>query len=114
MQVPSAMTTMPPEPRPEPAAATLAWSSVSGSMSAAVSTLVEMPPGMTHFRPRPPRTPPQSSRMNFADDAGDVGEGLDVVDDGRPLVEAAYGEARRPVARIALASFERRQQARRL
>ena len=66
MQVPSATTTMPPEPRPDPAAATLAWSSVSGSISAAVSTLVEMPPGTTHFSPRPPSTPPQSSRMNLA------------------------------------------------
>ena len=66
MQVPSAITTMPPEPRPEPAAATLAWSSVSGSISAAVSTLVEMPPGMTHLSLPPPSTPPQSSRMNFA------------------------------------------------
>ena len=66
MQVPSAMTIMPPEPSAEPAAATLAWSSVSGSISAAVSTLVEMPPGMTHLSARPPSTPPQSSWMNFA------------------------------------------------
>src|SRR5664279_3548990 len=49
-----------------------------------------------------------------AHDARDVGERLDVVDDGRPLVEAAHGEARRPVARVALPAFERGQQARRL
>ncbi len=34
---------------------------VSGSISAAVSTLVEMPPGMMHFSFRPPSMPPQSS-----------------------------------------------------
>ena len=61
MHVPSAMTIMPPEPIDEPAAASDWLSSVSGSISSPVSTLVEMPPGMTPLSARPPRTPPQSS-----------------------------------------------------
>ncbi|MCK6430484.1 MAG: hypothetical protein L6Q72_15555 [Burkholderiaceae bacterium] len=47
-----------------------------------------------------------------AHDAGDVGERLDVVDDGRPLVQPAYRQARRPVARIALLAFDRGDQRR--
>src|SRR6478735_4978959 len=37
-------------------------------------------------------------RRAVAHDAGDVGEGLDVVDHGRHLVKAAHRESRRPVA----------------
>ena len=66
MHVPSAMTIMPPEPIDDPAEASEGLSSVSGSISLPVSTLVEMPPGMTPFSVRPPRTPPQSSWMNLA------------------------------------------------
>ena len=39
---------------------------MSDSISAAVSTLVEMPPGTMHFSLPPPRTPPHSSTTNFA------------------------------------------------
>ena len=46
------------------------------------------------------------------DDAGDVGQRLDVVDDGRPLVQAAHGQARRPVARIAALALDRGEQRR--
>ena len=49
-------------------------------------------------------------RGAVADDAGDVGQGLDVVDDGRPLVQAAHRQARRTVARVALPALERCQQ----
>ena len=66
MQVPSAMTIMPPEPIDEPAASSDWLSSVQRLDLGAVSTLVEMPPGMTHLSAGPPRTPPQSSSMNFA------------------------------------------------
>ena len=48
------------------------------------------------------------------DDPGDVGQRLDVVHDGRLLVEPPHGEARRAVARIALLAFQRREQARSL
>ena len=41
-------------------------------------------------------------------------ERLDVVDDGRPLIQAAHGQARRAVARIAALAFDRREQRRRL
>ena len=61
MQVPSAITIMPPEPSCEPAASSDVVVEVSVSISAAVSTLVEIPPGMTHFSSLPPRMPPQSS-----------------------------------------------------
>ena len=47
------------------------------------------------------------------DDADDVGQRLDVVDDGRPLVQAAHGQARRPVARIAALALDRGDQRRR-
>ena len=40
------------------------------------------------------------------DDAGDVGQRLDVVDDRRTLEEALDGEARRTVARIAALAFD--------
>ncbi len=44
------------------------------------------------------------------DDAGDVGERLDVVDDGGHLVEALHGQPRRTVARIAALALERREE----
>jgi len=68
MQVPSAMTTMPPEPSDEPTFARLSLSSVRASSSSPVTTLVEMPPGMIAFTLRPPGTPPQVSWMNFANE----------------------------------------------
>ena len=53
-------------------------------------------------------------RTNFAeclgaigDDADEVRQRLDVVDDGGPLVQAANGQARRPVARIPALAFDR-------
>ncbi len=64
MQVPSAIAIMPPEPIDEPAPSTDSLSSVRLAISAAVSTLVEMPPGMTHFSAAPCIMPPQSSSMN--------------------------------------------------
>ena len=66
MQVPSATAIMPPEPRPEPAGFTDSCDRLSGSISARVSTLVEMPPGTTHFSFAPCSMPPQSSSRNFA------------------------------------------------
>ena len=49
-----------------------------------------------------------------ADDAGDVGQRLDVVDDRRLLVEAADGEPGRAVARVSALALDRRDEARRL
>jgi hypothetical protein len=64
MQVPSAITTMPPEPMPEPTVARSSLSRRMRSTSSPVTTLVEMPPGMMAFTLRPPGTPPQVSKMN--------------------------------------------------
>ena len=45
------------------------------------------------------------------DDPGDVRQRLDVVDDGRALVEPLHGQPRRAVARVALLAFEGREEA---
>ena len=65
MHVPSAMTMMPPEPSMLPACCSDGASSVRVSISPAVSTGVELPPGMTALSGLPPRMPPASSKMSF-------------------------------------------------
>jgi len=64
MQVESSKTMMPPEPAMVPAALSASNSSET-SISAAVRTGAEEPPGMTALTLRPPTTPPQSSSMSF-------------------------------------------------
>jgi len=64
----SALAHWPPEPSEEPTVARSSLSSLSRAISAPVTTLVEMPPGMMAFTLRPPGTPPQSSSMNFANE----------------------------------------------
>jgi hypothetical protein len=76
---------------------------------------LDVPGDRDQLRARTLRRSDLAERLGaVADDAGDVGERLDVVDDGRPLVEAAHREARRAVARVALPALERGQEARRL
>ena len=65
MQVPSAITIMPPEPSVEPTSHSASWESGRSLISAPVSTLEETPPGTTHLMARSSRTPPQSSSRNF-------------------------------------------------
>ena len=65
MQVPSAITIMPPEPSVEPASHRSSCESLRFAMSAPVSTFEDTPPGTTHLIARPPRMPPQSSSRNF-------------------------------------------------
>ena len=65
MQVPSAITIIPPEPSVEPASHSASCDSTRSLISAPVSTFEDTPPGTTHLIPRPPRTPPQSSSRNF-------------------------------------------------
>ena len=65
MHVPSAMTMRPPEPSMLPACCSDGASSVRVSISPAVSTGVELPPGMTALSGLPPRMPPASSKMSF-------------------------------------------------
>jgi len=54
----------PPDPAMVPAALR-ASNSLETSISSAVSTGEELPPGMTAFTFRPPTIPPQSSMMSF-------------------------------------------------
>ncbi len=56
MQVVSSITITPPEPAMVPAAISES-KSMRTSISSAVSTLAEIPPGMTALSFRPPRTP---------------------------------------------------------
>jgi hypothetical protein len=43
----------------------------------------------------------------IGDDADEVRQRLDVVDDGGPLIKTANGETRRPIARITALAFDR-------
>ena len=79
MQVPSAMTIMPPEPSDEPASASAAWSRARGSMSAAVSTLVETPPGNDRLE----RAPAEDAAAVLLDELCPRVAELDLVDAGR-------------------------------
>ncbi len=58
MQVLSSMTMMPAEPSRDPALATES-KSMATSISSAVNTGTEEPPGITAFSFRPPGIPPQ-------------------------------------------------------
>ena len=61
MQVPSAIAIMPPEPTCDPAATAELWSRVTPSISLALSSFVDTPPGMMHLSAFPFCMPPQSS-----------------------------------------------------
>ena len=60
MQVPSAITIIPPDPRVLSSFAKSADSSLSGMISSARSIFDDTPPGMTAFIGRPCNMPPHS------------------------------------------------------